>query len=113
MNCKRFIKSIPRFLNDDLPIDDLREFILHVEECEECREELTIEFLIREGLHSLESGSAFDLNRELKKRMESAESKLKKRENIRWFFYGLIGIDSVLLVVMLLLLAVISFNYWI
>lgn len=104
MNCSRFIRSIPKFLNDDLEIDDLREFIDHVENCEECREELTIEFLIREGLHSLESGSAFDLNKELKRRMENAQNDLRQRESVRWFFYALSGMVFVGLAVMILLL---------
>lgn len=104
MNCNRFIKSIPKFLNDDLEIDDLRDFIDHVENCETCREELTIEFLIREGLLSLESGSAFDLNRELKRRIENAQNDLKQREGVRWFLFALSGMVFVELIVMILLL---------
>ena len=91
-------------MNDELEIEDLRDFIDHVENCEECKEELTIEFLIREGLHSLESGSAFDLNRELKRRMENAQNDLKQREGVRWFLFTLSGMVFVELVVMILLL---------
>lgn len=106
MNCKRCIKSIPKFLDDELDIDSLREFIEHVEECEECKEELTIEFLVREGLINLEEGKSFDLNKELKARLEKAEKDLKSRESVQWFYYALAGMVAVGLLILILLLIV-------
>ena len=44
MTCKEVEKWIPLFLRDDLDTDDLREFMEHIDKCEECREELSIQF---------------------------------------------------------------------
>ena len=55
MTCKEVEKWIPLFLRDDLDTDDLREFMEHIDKCEECREELSIQFLVQEGMARLES----------------------------------------------------------
>ena len=59
MICKEIEKMIPSFLEDDLDTDDLREFMEHVERCNDCMEELSIQFLVTEGMARLESGSVF------------------------------------------------------
>lgn len=107
MVCKKCIKSIPGFLDDELDIDSLREFIEHIEECEACKEELTIEFLVREGLNNLEEGKSFNLNRGLKMRIELAKKNLKSRESVRWFYYalsGMVGFGFLSLVLLLIFL---------
>ncbi|MDE6318231.1 MAG: zf-HC2 domain-containing protein, partial [Lachnospiraceae bacterium] len=54
MNCKEAEKMIPSFLNGELDGYDLAEFVEHIEECPECKEELSIQFLVAEGLEQLE-----------------------------------------------------------
>ena len=73
MTCKEAEKLIPLFLKDELDTDDLREFMEHVDKCEECREELSIQFLVLEGMASLASGNLFDLQNELKARIGETE----------------------------------------
>lgn len=104
MNCKEVEKMIPLFLEDELDTEDLREFLEHIEKCSECKEELSIQFLVSEGLSRLESGNAFDLQRELKLQTENAEHNLKNRENMRWFLYALEGLVAVLVITLLALL---------
>lgn len=91
MICKETEKMIPLFLEDDLDTDDLKAFLEHIERCEECREELTIQFLVTEGMARLETGSVFDLKNELKTLMDNAEYNLRRRENLRWVLYALEG----------------------
>ena len=105
MECKSAVKSIQKFLNDDLDMDDLRDFLNHVEECPECKEELTIEILVREGLNSLESGTIFDINHEYQSRILSAEHSLKVREYLKMFYHILTGMVCVGVVSVCLLLA--------
>ena len=104
MKCKAAEKLIPFFLNDELDTDDLREFVEHINKCELCREELTIQFLVQEGLARLELGNVFDLQRELKMRMESAEYTLKMRENMKLFLYALEGLVVVAALTLMALL---------
>lgn len=104
MTCKEAEKLIPLFLKDDLDTDDLREFTEHIDKCEECKEELSIQFLVLEGLARLESGNVFDLQNELKFRMEEAEHILKLRESMQWLLYALDGLIVVAVITIIALL---------
>ena len=70
MNCKETEKSIPSFLKGELEGDRLAEFVEHIEQCPECKEELSIQFLVTEGMEKLEEGSSFNLQKALHDRME-------------------------------------------
>lgn len=65
LDCKEYEKLIPDFLNDNLDSVELEKFISHIESCPECMEELSIQFLITEGMLRLEEGSNFELAKEL------------------------------------------------
>ena len=104
MTCKDAEKMIPLFLEDGLDTDDLRKFMEHVDKCEGCKEELTSQFLVSEGMARLESGNVFDLQNELKYCMEEAGHTLKLRESMHWLLYaiqGLIVIAAITLIVLL------------
>ena len=103
MECKKAVKMIKRFMDDDLSIDEMRDFIEHIENCEECKEELTIEFLVSEGLKRLEGGNVFDLNKELNARLSTSRRDLKMREGMQWFYFVIIGLIVVAIATIILL----------
>lgn len=76
MNCKDTEKKIPYFLRDELDGSKLEEFVNHVETCPECKEELSIQFLVAEGLESLENGNNFNLQKELLMKLEDAQHRI-------------------------------------
>lgn len=80
MECKEVEKQIPDFIGKKMDYVALKEFAEHVENCPKCKEELTIQFLIDEGLVRLEEGSAFDLNHELWVRMNEAGKKIRRND---------------------------------
>lgn len=104
MECKQIEKWIPQFLSDELYMEELRQFLEHIESCEECREELTIEFLVSEGLVRLEAGAVFDLQKELADRIAGAQRQLHFRENVRMFSYVLEGLVAVLTMTLIALM---------
>ncbi len=107
MVCKEIESMIPAFLADDLDTDDLREFMEHVDNCEECMEELSIQFLVLEGLARLEAGNVFDLQNELKLRIEESAHNLKRREGMQGLLYvleSLVVIAAITLVALFLVL---------
>lgn len=77
MTCKEFEKMIPDFLERKLDFLTLKAFSEHMEACEACHEELTIQFLVTEGMQRLEEGDAFDMQAELEERLEEARSHMK------------------------------------
>lgn len=104
MDCKTFVKLIPQFIKDDLENEDLRQFLDHVNECEECKEELTIEIMVKEGLNSLESGSLFDVKKEYETKIETADKALRLRDSMMALYHMLGGLVAVLLITMILIM---------
>lgn len=82
MTCKEFERLIPDYVGRKLDYPTLKEFYAHVRACEACKEELSINFLVTDGLHRLESGDAFDLQKELNGRMEETKRKIKRNDGI-------------------------------
>ena len=85
MDCKEFEKEIPVFINHKMDYLSLKEFYAHMQSCADCKEELTIHFLVTDGLQRLEEGDAFDLQKEWNIRMEEAKRKLKRGDGILRF----------------------------
>lgn len=84
MNCKDAEKNIPYFLQDELDEGRLEEFIDHVEHCPECKEELTIQFLVSEGLEHLEQGGNFNLQEELLMKLADAQHRISMHHML-WY----------------------------
>lgn len=82
MTCRECEKQIPDFIGRKMDYPKMKRFTDHVDACESCREELVIQFLVREGMIHLEEGDTFDLQRELRERMEEAHRKIRTYEGI-------------------------------
>lgn len=84
MDCKETEKMIPMFLQDDLNNRALGQFIEHIKGCPECTEELSIQFLVSEGLERLEAGNNFNLQNALEDRVKTAENENKVYRGLRY-----------------------------
>ena len=60
MDCKETQRCIHLFLKDELDWDTAQKFVEHVRSCNECMEELTIEYLLSEGMSRLENADDID-----------------------------------------------------
>lgn len=104
MNCKDAEKEIPSFLEDDLDGSRLEEFVEHVEGCPECKEELSIQFLVTEGLERLEGGNNFNLQEELLMKLEGAEHRINVR---RMLWYTLACLEAAVAAAIIIALCVV------
>ena len=77
IDCKEFENSIPSFIAGKSSYQTLKKFCHHMEYCEDCREELSIQFLVTESLQRLEDGRGFDLQRELDQRLEQSRRRVR------------------------------------
>ncbi len=106
MDCKETRKNIYRFIEDEIEGKELQNFMKHVTECEECQEELAIQYLVTEGMRRLEKESSFDLQKQLEKKMEGARKKIRSRRRVIWFMYIMetLAILAVLLMTVLVII---------
>lgn len=77
MDCKEFEKRIPDFIKHKMDFLTLQKFNEHMEHCEICKEELSIQFLVMEGMQSLEEGDVFDLQNSLNRQLLEAKRKMR------------------------------------
>lgn len=104
MNCKEAEKKIPSFLRDDLDGSRLEEFVEHIENCPECKEELSIQFLVVEGLERLESGNNFNLQEELLMKLEDAGHRIGVH---RMLWYILLCLEAAVVTAIIVALCVV------
>lgn len=77
MNCIECKRKIKDFLNDSLNTKQTIEFVEHVKNCDECMDELSVDFLVDEGLKRLDTATSFNLDKELYEKLDKATSKAK------------------------------------
>ena len=107
LDCKDYEKLIPDFLADKLDSETAEKFIAHIENCPECMEEVSIQFLITEGMNRLEQGSTFELTKELDTLIEDNKDwiymmKCQKMVQYASILIGLCTIIAVLCMVIIL-----------
>ncbi len=104
MTCKDAEKLIPLFLDDDLDNRDLTDFLHHIDTCPDCKEELTISFLVKVGMQRLEDGNTFNLSKELENQLADSRKKLNVRKSLVYTSYVLEIMVAALLIACLLLI---------
>ena len=109
LTCKDAEKMIASYVDEQLDINELEAFMNHVETCENCKEELSIQFLVSTGLKSLEAGNNFDLNYELLESIEHSKKKVQKKRMLQKIVSGTI----IIIVVSVCVTAAIWLCFWV
>ena len=107
MECKEVQKNISAFLNGELQGRDAEHFLNHIQKCEECKEELSIQYLVKEGTARLEGGGNFDLSKDLDILIEDSYILIKKKRRAAFVVYTLEFI-ALIAVIFILVLVFIS-----
>lgn len=100
MECKQTERLIPAFLKNEIKGRELAHFLAHIEECPECKEELTIQYLSSEGILRLEEGKTFDLDRELQEYIRQTDRKRHTRKVLAFsiIIFEILAIAIILIV---------------
>lgn len=107
MDCKEVQKNISCYLDGKLNTKQMMRFLDHVENCSDCMEELSIQYLVEEGTARLEEGRGFDLNRELKKKIEDSREEIKRRRKLNMVLYAFEAL-AIIAVIFILVLVVLN-----
>jgi len=107
MDCKEVQKSIAAFLNGELSGKEAERFLNHIEQCEECKEELSIQYLVREGTARLEGGGNFDLSKDLDVLIADSYFAIKKSRRAAFVVYFL---EFIALIAVIFILVLVFMN---
>lgn len=82
MKCEDVRKNINRFLNDEMYIKELKDFVRHVESCKECYEELEVNYLVRYTAVALENDDSitYDFTKIIPRVLAKKKKLIKKQE---------------------------------
>ena len=105
---RRFISQIPDFFSDSLEEWELRSFLRHYDACSDCRDEVAIQYLIHEGLARVESGTAFNFEREMNEYLDEERKRLLRRE---WFTRLTFGVELFTVILFAVSVAAYLFNF--
>lgn len=98
MKCNEFERMIPAYLHNELKERQMKQYIEHARTCAVCREEMTIQYLITEGMQRLENGQTLDVERELNEKMNQSVKHLKRVKALRNFI-GVLCIAGILCII--------------
>lgn len=93
MKCREVQKLLIPFIDDKLSVQELDAFLLHMDSCENCREEYDVYYIMLMGMRYLESDSAGELKMDSQKKLRAAEDVLLK--------YKIIYVVKIILLVIL------------
>ncbi|MCI5583933.1 MAG: hypothetical protein MR383_00040 [Lachnospiraceae bacterium] len=96
---------ISAFLSKKLDTKELEQFLLHVKNCPNCMEELTIQYLVMTGAAILEEGNSFDLRKELDDILERAWYKVRKRKLLTILSY-ILEVFAIMAVIIILIMVI-------
>ena len=105
LNCKQTEKPITQFIENDMDHATKWNFLEHVDKCPSCKEELSIQFLVTTGMQRLENGDTFDLNRELRSKMNTERHHLQVLKSLQDGLYATQAL-SLLLAFLILIMVV-------
>ncbi len=83
ITCRDAIRSIPHFMDHTLTKSELREFMNHIENCPECKEELSIQYLVKQGLEERDDNGPIELQADLERTLNEAKDSIRKHIRFR------------------------------
>lgn len=89
MNCQEAQSKIQQYINDSLSQTETKEFIHHVRNCRNCRDELEIHYILSVGMQQLDEGEVLsaDFQKELEDNIHRRYEKIVKEESWQRSFH--------------------------
>lgn len=99
MTCMKAQSLITGFINDELEIGELEEFINHVETCKDCREELEVYYALLTAMKQLDEDKnlSTDFSQELKEKIEHTQERII---HLRYNYYRKKGVLVTIIIIL-------------
>ena len=83
MNCRIAEGMVNKYINHTLPLNDLEDFLEHIEKCSSCYDELATYFIVHKAMQQLDdndSGSVMDFKRLLEQDIRKSRRYIRKKK---------------------------------
>ena len=90
MDCQTAEGMVSRYIKHDLPLNELEEFLDHVQNCSSCYDELETYFIVHEVTHQLDddsSDSVLDFKKLLEQDIRKSRRYIRKKK-VSWLMFG-------------------------
>lgn len=87
MNCSKAESMIGKYINHALPLDDLEDFLAHIENCSSCYDELETHFIVHEAMQQLDAedeNASMDFQHLLELDIKKSHVYIRKRRFARF-----------------------------
>lgn len=89
---KQFENNIPKFFKNELSGNELRRFVYHYEECENCRNQANEEYAFFATYNDLDNESNYNHAKDLKSKVNETIAKIEFSDKIKLIKYTIISI---------------------
>lgn len=96
MDCRTAESMVTRFIDHCLSVNELEEFLDHIETCPSCYDELETYFIVHEAMQQLdekEDGTVLDFKKLLEQEIRRSRRSIRQTRGIR-FTVGLISMAA-------------------
>lgn len=82
MQCREACGMVQKYIDKQLPVDDMEEFLEHISHCKDCYDELEIYYIIKRGMNQIENDKYehSDLLGSLKRELASSAFLVEQRK---------------------------------
>ena len=83
MNCRIAEGMVNKYINHTLPLNDLEDFLEHIEKCSSCYDELATYFIVHKAMQQLDdndSGSVMDFKSLLEQDIRKSRRYIRKKK---------------------------------
>ncbi len=86
VDCKKIEKLIPLYLDNKLSSYEMLALLNHVEECKNCKEELTIQYMVNEGIKRAEEQNDYNLLNGLDEKILASRKQIRAHDFVYFAF---------------------------
>ena len=90
MNCRIAEGMVNKYINHTLSVNDLEEFLEHIENCSSCYDELATYFIVHKAMEQLDEkqeDSVLDFRELLEEDIRKSRRYIRKKK-LSWFIFG-------------------------
>ncbi len=108
MNCHEAQAMINKYIHNELDVNTLEDFLLHVEQCPDCMEELEVYYIVFQGFRRLDEDAniAVNYHEEFLNTLQSNEEKIRRFRSFHIFR----RVSFVLLLFIVMVVSTLSIN---